>query len=150
MSRARSVQDFVRQKKLALVGASRSGQKFGNTILNELKGKGYTVYPIHPDAVSISGEPCYSSFAALPEAVDGAVVSVKPERTSDVVRDAHAAGITRVWIQQGAESNDAIAYCEEHGVDVVTGECLLMFVEPVESIHRLHRFFKRILGRMPA
>lgn len=150
MARATSVQDFVRQKKLALVGASRSGQKFGNTILNELKGKGYTVYPIHPDAESISGDACYASFAALPEAVGGVIVSVKPERTSGVVRDAHEAGITRVWIQQGAESSDAIAYCEEQGVDVITGECFLMFAEPVESIHRFHRFVKRILGRMPA
>jgi predicted CoA-binding protein len=138
------------EKKLALVGASRSGQKMGNAILNELKTKGYTVYPVHPQAEYIADEKCYPSLAALPESVGGAVIVVKPDQTERVVRDAHAAGIPRVWMQRGAESANALAYCRENGIDAVSRECILMFAEPVTSIHSVHRFFRRLFGAMPA
>lgn len=150
MASAASVDAFVSQKKLALVGASRSGQKMGNAILRELGAKGYTVYPVHPEAATINGTPAFASFAELPEPVGGAIVCVKPEQTEQVVRDAKQAGIERVWLQQGAESAQAVAFCEENGIDAITKECILMFAEPVESIHKFHRFFKRLFGRMPA
>lgn len=150
MTSAASVEAFVSQKKLAVVGASRSGQKMGNAILRELGAKGYTVYPVHPEADTINDAPAYRSFGELPEPVGGAIVCVKPEQTEGVVRDAKAAGIERVWLQQGAESPEAVAFCAENGVDAITKECILMFAEPVESIHKFHRFFKRLFGRMPA
>ena len=149
MVTAASVEAFVSQKRLALVGASRSGSKMGNVILRELTSKGYTVYPVHPEAQTINDAPAFASLGQLPEPVGGAIVCVKPERAEQVVREAKEAGIERVWLQQGGESQEAIAFCESNGVDAITKECILMFAEPVESIHRFHRFFKRLFGRMP-
>lgn len=145
----RVVEEFVAQKTLALAGASRSGKKFGNSILKELREKGYTVLPVHPEAEQIDGVPCVPSLAALPEAVGGLVLVVKPAESAKLVREAHAAGITRVWMQQGAESAEAIAYCREHGIDVVHGECLLMFAEPVHSVHSFHRWIWKVFGKLP-
>lgn len=150
MASAASVTAFVGERKLALVGASRSGQKMGNAILKELGEKGYTVHPVHPEAEYISDRKCYRSLSELPERVGGVIVVVKPDRATAVVREAADAGIPRVWLQQGAESDEALAICEQRGIDVVAKECILMFAEPVTSIHRFHRFFKRIFGRMPA
>lgn len=150
MTSAASVEGFVGQKKLAIVGASRSGEKMGNVILNELTAKGYTVYPVHPEANRIGEQTAYRSLQELPEPVGGVVISVKPERTAEIIRDAHEAGITRAWIQQGAQTDDALAACDRYGMDAVSGECILMFAEPVQSIHRFHRFFRRVFGRMPA
>jgi len=149
MVSAESVRQFTAERTLALVGASRSGQKMGNAILRELKRKGYTVYPIHREAQQIGEDRCYASFADLPEPVGGAVVVVKPAEAVRVVREAKEAGIGRVWLQQGAESPEVVSYGEQEGIDLITGECLLMYVEPVESIHRFHRFIRRIFGRMP-
>ena len=149
-TRAASVQAFLSQKKLAIVGASRSGQKFGNAIMNDLSARGYTLFPVHKEATMIGDRKCYPSLTELPEEVGGVIVVVKPEQTAQVVRDAHAAGIKRVWLQQGAQSDEAIAFCNENGMDVVSRECILMFAEPVESVHRFHRFFKRLFGKMPA
>ncbi|MBE0642571.1 MAG: CoA-binding protein [Bacteroidetes bacterium] len=143
------VEDFVAQKTLALAGASRSGKKFGNTILKELKGKGYTVHVVHPEASQIDGVPCVPSLAALPEEVGGLVLAVKPAESEKLVREAHAAGISRIWMQQGAASGDAITYCAENGIDAVHGECLLMFVEPVQSVHSFHRWLWKIFGKLP-
>jgi predicted CoA-binding protein len=44
-----------------------------------------------------------------------------------------------VWLQQGAESPDVIAASRELGLDVVAGECILMFAKPA-GFHRAHRW----------
>jgi predicted CoA-binding protein len=144
-----TVEDFVAQKTLALAGASRGGKKFGNSVLKELRDKGYTVYPVHPEAKEIDGVPCVPSLAALPEPVGGLVISVKPAQCESLVREAHAAGITRVWLQEGADSMEAVAYCRDNDISVIHGKCLLMFVEPVQSVHSFHRWIVKIFGKLP-
>ena len=141
---------FVSQRALAVVGASRSGKKFGNAVCRELKAKGYRVYALHPQAEAIEGERCYREFAALPEKVGGVVVVVKPAEAEKVVREAAAAGIARVWLQQGASSPEAIRLGEAQGMSVVAGECILMYTEPVKSIHAFHRWLWRIFGKLPS
>ena len=143
------VQDFVAQRKLALVGASSKKAKFGNFALKDLRAKGYKIFPVHPQAKMIEGEPCFSSIAALPEPVDGLLVVVPPAQTEQVVRDAAAAGIKRVWMQQGAESPAAIKFCQENHISAVHGECILMFAEPAAWFHRAHRWAWKLLGKLP-
>ena len=143
------VADFLAQRTLALVGASRSGRKFGNAALKELRAKGFTVYPVHPSAETIEGLRCWPTLAGLPERVGGVVTVVPPAQTERVVADAHAAGITRVWMQQGSESDAAIRFCEERGIAVVHHECVLMFAEPAGWFHRAHRWLRGLAGRLP-
>jgi len=149
MTSKAAVSDFLSQRNLAIIGASRKKGKFGNAALKELRAKGYRVFPIHPVAEQIEGEQCYPNFASLPEPVGGVLVVVPPAQTEQVVRDAAAAGVTRVWLQQGAESAAAIEFCKEHGLSVIHGECVLMFAEPTEWYHRAHRWVWNIMGKLP-
>lgn len=144
-----AVDEFLAQKKIAVVGISRSGKGFGNSAAAELKAKGYSVYPVNRNATTIDGEPCYPSLGALPERADGVLIVVPPEETEQVVRDAFMAGVRKVWIQQGAESDTAIRFCKEHEMSVVHGECVLMFAEPTHWFHRAHRFVKGLSGQLP-
>lgn len=149
MTTRAAVEDFLSQKSLAVVGVSRSGKKFGNSAFNELKTKGYKVYPVNPNAESIDGETCYPSLTSLPEQVGGVLVVVPPSQTETTVREAADAGINRIWMQQGSESQDAIRFCTEHGISAVHGECILMFAEPTAWFHRMHRGIWRLLGKLP-
>ena len=149
MTSRAAVSEFLAQRSLAIVGASRSGKKFGNVALRELLAKGYRVFPVHPSATTIDGRPAHPSLQALPERVGGVVVVVPPAQTETVVKDARRAGITRIWLQQGADSPEAIRYCTEHGMQVVAGECILMFAEPAGWVHRAHRWVWRALGKLP-
>ncbi|MBI3950457.1 MAG: CoA-binding protein [Acidobacteria bacterium] len=149
MTTKSAVEDFVAQQTLAVVGVSRGGKKFGNLALKALKAKGYHVFPINPHAESIEGEQCYPTLKSLPERVDGVLIVVPPTETEQVVREAAAAGIRRIWMQQGAESEAAIRFCQENGLSVVHGECILMFARPVDSVHRLHRWIWGLLGKLP-
>lgn len=145
-----TVERFLAEKKFAVVGASRSGRKFGNMVLKELGDKGYTMYPIHPEADAIGEARCFRSYADLPEPVSAAFIAVSPKKTAAAVREAHEGGVKRVWIQQGAHSDEAVTFCNEHGIEYVTRQCILMYTDPVQSIHKFHRFLNRLFGRMPA
>jgi hypothetical protein len=143
------VSEFLSQRKLALVGISRSGRKFGNAIVKDLTAKGYQIYSVHPTAAEIDGRPCWPSLLQLPEKVEGVVTVVPPSETEKVMRDVVKAGIPRVWMQQGSESPAALRFCEENGIRVVHGQCIMMFAEPTAFFHRVHRWIARMFGKVP-
>ena len=149
MTSRAAVEGFLAQKDLAVVGVSRSGKKFGNAAYRELKEKGYNLFPIHPEADELEGDKCYPSFQDLPALVGGALIILPPEQTEKVVREAAGAGIKRVWMQQGAESSEALGFCSENGIEAVSGECILMFAEPSKFYHRIHRWVWKLAGKLP-
>jgi len=150
MTSKKLVEEFMLQKKIAVVGVSRKKTKFGNAIYKELKQKGYQVFPINPNMQTFEGDPCYPDLLSLPEKVDAVVINVPPAQTEKVVREAKEAEINKVWLQQGSQSKDAIKFCEENGIDYVTNECILMFVQPSAFIHRAHKWVWGVLGKLPA
>ena len=149
MTSRAAVDEFLAQKTLALVGVSRGGKGFGNTVLKTLRKHGREVLPVHPEVRDIGEVPCFRAVADLPPRVGGLVLVVPPAQTEKLVAEAAAAGIRRVWMQQGAESPAALAFCAANGVTAIHGECILMFAEPAGRIHRLHRGINRLLRRLP-
>jgi hypothetical protein len=147
---AETIRDFLSHRSMALVGFSRSGRKFSNNVYRELSGKGYKIFPINPAAQEAGGIKVYANFRELPEPVTAAVIMTPRPVTPQVVREAAEAGVTAVWIQQGAESKEAIQVCQEKELLFVSGRCILMFAEPAIWLHRVHRGFLRFFGRLPA
>ena len=145
-----AIQEVVSQRTLALVGVSRGGKKFGNAIYRELKAKGYKVFPVHPQAVTIENDPCYPSLKSLPEKPGAVVICVPPIQAERVVEQALEAGITKVWLQQGAESDAVLRFCETHEMVTVHGQCIMMFAEPVHSFHGFHRWIWKVIGKYPS
>ena len=148
MASQRTIDEFLQQPTLALAGLSRGGKKFGNAVLRDLTSKGYEVLPVHPEAEEIDGTPCFPSLEVLPKKAGGLVLVVPPSQTEIMVQRAREAGINRVWMQQGAESEAAIAYCEEHGMDVVSGKCIMMFADP-RGVHKFHHWLWGLFGKLP-
>lgn len=144
-----AVKNFLAQKTLAVVGLSRSGDAFSNMVYKDLKSKGYRLFAVNPNAESIQGEKCYPNLSALPEKVGGVLLFTQPAVTEQVVKDAAAAGIRNIWIQQGAESAGALQFCEQNQLAAVSGHCIMMFAEPVAFLHRPHRWILGLLGKLP-
>jgi predicted CoA-binding protein len=149
MTTRKAVDDFLRQRKLAVAGVSRSRRGFGFAACQALRKKGYEVFPVHPSADRIGDMRCYRRIADLPKDVGGLLLVVPPPETEAVLRDAGAAGIRRVWMQQGSESEAAIAFCAENGIEAVAGECILMFAQPA-GVHKLHAWLWNVAGKAPA
>jgi len=149
MTTQASIEGFLAAKTLAIAGVSRSGKGFGNLVLKDLTGKGYEMYPVHPEVDEVGGVRCFRSISDLPKEVGGLVLVVPPNQTEKLVRQAKEAGINRVWMQQGAESTEAIRYCEENDIDAVNGECIMMFAQPA-GVHRFHRWLNGVFGKLPS
>jgi uncharacterized protein len=149
MTSKSDVENFISLRNLAIVGVSRSGNKFGNNTFRELTAHGYRLFPIHPEAQTLEGVTAYKDFVSLPEKVDGLIVIVPPAQAERVVREAAAAGIKHIWFQQGAESESAISYCRENGIAEVHGECINMFARDTATFHKIHRGIWKIIGKLP-
>ncbi len=119
-------QEFLGQKKYAVVGASNDRHKYGNKVLRRLMECGLKAYPVNPKLAEVEGEPCYAELKDLPEKVDGVVVVVPPQITETIVRQLHEQGIERVWMQPGAESEEAEAYCQDAGITCISDRCILV------------------------
>lgn len=115
----------------AVAGASTNREKYGNKVLRCYMQNDREVIPINPRADEIEGLKCYADFASVPETETGAVHGISiitpPAITLQVIEDAAAAGIKHVWMQPGAESDEAIEAAEAHGMNVIAnGPCLLV------------------------
>lgn len=142
------IEGFVSQRRLAIVGVSSGGKKYGNFALKDLRKRGYEVFAVHPTAQEIAGEPCYPDLKALEGQIDGAVVCVPATAGVVVLEDAAAIGLEHVWLQQGSQSDALLAHASELGLEPVRGRCVLMYAQPVGSLHGVHRFFSGVFGTL--
>lgn len=143
------IDEFLSQKHLALAGVSRDGKGFGHVIRKELTAKGYQLHLVHPEVDTVAGEPCVRHLADIAGQVGGLVLVTSSSATEKLVVEAAEAGIGRLWMQQGAESDEAIRLAEKNGLSVVHHHCILMFAEPAGLPHRIHRWFKSLVGGVP-
>lgn len=121
MNTQERIADWVERRTWAVVGASDNRMKFGNRIYRVLRERGYTVYPVNPTLATVEGDPAYPDVAALPAGVEVLDIVIPPGRVPPVLDQAKAAGITRIWLQPGAESPAVIAHAASLGLEVVAG-----------------------------
>ena len=115
------IRDFMSSGPYAVVGASSDRDKYGNKVLRAYQQHGQEVYPINPRADEIEGLKAYPDLASLPVKVRGVSIITPPKITEQVVKDAAAAGARFVWMQPGAESDEAIRLAEALGLEVIAG-----------------------------
>jgi hypothetical protein len=149
MNDLKTINEFMGQKNIAVAGVSRTKHKFGNTIFKELAKKGVNVYPVNPNLDEFEGMKCYKSIESLPADVTGIVINTKPAVSAGLIKDAEAKGIKNIWLQQGSADKKTIAEYENSASNIVSGQCILMFTEPVKGIHGFHRWLKKSFGKFP-
>jgi len=140
------IEQFVSSKRIAVVGMSRSGKKFGNMAAKELKAKGYEIYPVHPEAVEIDGFTCSPNLQSLTGKIDGIWISIPPKNVSPVLEEAAQIGLKNIWLQQGAWSAEVQQTIDQLNLPVVSKKCIMMYVPPVKSVHKFHRTIVGIFG----
>ncbi|TBR09833.1 MAG: acyl-CoA synthetase [Candidatus Nitrosotenuis sp.] len=133
------MEKFFTPKSVALVGASATPGKVGNSVLDSLAKHDYTgkVYPINPKAEEILGIKCYPSVDAIPEPVDLVVVCVDLSVTPPVLESCAKKGIHNVVIVSGggkelggerADYESQIKQLsEKHKIRIIGPNCIGMF-----------------------
>ncbi len=146
------VQDFLAQKRIAISGLSRTQDSGAGAIYLKLRGQGYQVFPLHPEAQAFNGDTCYPNLSAIPEGVDAVFIMNSPDVSEKIVDEALQLGIKHIWMHNNtlmgsSASDSATEKCRQAGVNVISVGCPMMFVEP-DFFHSCMRWFIRSTGRM--
>jgi len=110
----------------AIVGVSSNPEKFGHRIFVDLTSAGYKVFPVNPGLEEILGKKCYRSLHQLPQVPDIVDLVVPPAVTEVVVEECMRLGIKKIWMQPGSDSEGAIGFCGENGMEVLHGVCVMV------------------------
>jgi hypothetical protein len=148
-TKGKAIAGFLASKTFAVVGVSADRRKFGNNVFRAMRDQGLSVVPVHRTLDRVEEAKCYHSVGELQGVAEAVVTVVPPAETERLIQECAGAGVRRIWMQQGSGSDRAITLAREQGMEVVHGECILMFLEPVRSIHAFHRWFKKLFGRYP-
>jgi predicted CoA-binding protein len=145
---------FLSDRRLAVVGVSRDGKDFSRAVFRAFLERGYDAVPVNPAGGEVEGRACLRRLADVQPPVEAALLLTPPAATEQVVKDCAESGVKRVWMHRGAGkgavSEGAVAFCRERGMDVVDGACPFMFLPGTGFGHGLHRFALRLIGRLPS
>ena len=148
-----TIEDFLAQKRIAMAGISRDPASFSAKLFEELCRRGYDVVPVNPNTIEVQGRRCFARVQDIQPPVEAALLMTSPEATEAVANDCAEAGIRRVWMYRaagkGSVSPRAVSFCQERGIQVIPGQCPLMFLPNSAGIHRFHGLIRRITGRYP-
>lgn len=150
----KTIDGFLSQKRLAVIGVSRNAGEFSRSVFNEFQKRGYDVVPVNPAATEVEGKRCFAHVTEIDPPVDAALLLTSSDRTEEVVDECIAAHIRYVWMHRGgggtgAVNERAVNTCRERGISVVAGECPLMFLPGTAFPHRAHGFIRKIMGQYP-
>ncbi|MEM3172616.1 MAG: acetate--CoA ligase family protein, partial [Candidatus Nitrosotenuis sp.] len=133
------MEKFFTPESVALVGASATPGKVGNSVLDSLAKHDYKgkVFPINPKADEILGIKCYPSLEAINEKIDLVVVCVDLSVTPPILESCAKKGIHNVVIvsgggkELGGERADYEAQIkslsEKHKIRIIGPNCIGMF-----------------------
>jgi hypothetical protein len=106
-------------KTVAIIGASRDRQKFGNKALRAFKAEGYRVIPINPNEREVEGMATYASVLDVPDRIDMATVYVQPDVGLRLLPEFEQKQIGEIWINPGADSPELLTEARRRKLNVV-------------------------------
>lgn len=151
------VQDFLAQKRIAIVGVSDKRETGCNLAYRKFKEAGYAVSAVNPRLTTFEGDPCYPDLNSIPEKPDAVFILTNPKVTEQIVQQSVDLGIKRVWMHclMGTKpglaggitsvSQEAVRLCRENGITVIPGSCPNQFLKP-DFGHKVMRVMMRTLG----
>jgi predicted CoA-binding protein len=137
---------FFELGSFAVVGHSKA-KPFPILSYRKLKAMGKKVYAVDPGTAPVDCDRAYPDLAALPEPVEGLLVEVPKAQTKDWVAAAAKAGIGHVWVHMAHETPEAVALAKEKGINLRTGTCAVMYLNPGLSYHGIHKLIMKATGK---
>ena len=133
------MEKFFTPESVALVGASATPGKIGNSVLDSMAKHDYKgkVYPINPKADEILGIKCYPSLEAIQDPIDLVVVCVDLSVTPPVLeacakKDIHSVVIVsgggkELGGERAAMEAEIKRLSEQHKIRIIGPNCIGMF-----------------------
>ena len=153
------VQNFLAQKKIAVVGVSDKRETGCNLAYTKFKENGYQVFAVNPRISTFNGDACYPDLKSLPEKPDAVFLLTNPKVTDQLIQQCVDLGIKHVWMHcmmgtksglasgMTSVSQSAVEMCEANGIEVIPGSCPNQFIKP-DFGHSMMRGLWKMLGFM--
>jgi predicted CoA-binding protein len=151
------VQDFLAQKKVAVVGVSDKRETGCNLAYRKFKENGYTVSAVNPRITAFEGDTCYPDLKSIPEKPEAVFILTNPKVTEEIVQQCVDLGVRYVWMHcmmgtkpglaagMTSVSQEAVRMCKENGITVIPGACPNQYLKP-DFGHAVMRVMFRTLG----
>jgi acyl-CoA synthetase (NDP forming) len=135
-----NLEEVLQPRSVAILGASRAPQKWGNVAARQLIAGGFPgeIYLINPSVPEILGRATYASLRAVPAPVDLAVIATSYNHVASAVDDCIAHGVKGIVIITAGfsetgpagreEERQIVARCREHGIRVIGSNCMGLYV----------------------
>ena len=155
------VQDFLAQKKVAVVGVSDKRDTGCNSGYKKFKENGYQVFAVNPRIDTFEGDKCYPDLKSIPEKVDAVFILANPKVTDQIVNECVELGVKHVWMHcmMGTKpglakgttsvSPSAVDVCKANGIAVIPGSCPNQYLKP-DGGHKFMRGMWKLFGFMSA
>lgn len=148
-----SIDNFLRLRRIAVVGLSRNDKTDSRFLWKELSKRGYDLVPVNRNAMTIDGIAAFPDIASINPAPEGVLLMVPAAESLEAVRQAVACGVKNIWFYRGAAgkgavSAEAVELARKNGCDVVPGECPFMFLPNGGFPHSWHRGWKALTGTL--
>ncbi len=121
-----AIQDMLKLKTWAVVGATDNQEKFGYKIFKCMKAAGYEVYPVNPGVETVMGERCYPTLADLPVRPEAVDLVVNSRIGVKIVEMCAELGIQNIWMQPGANAENVVALAKDKGLKVIHDACIMV------------------------
>lgn len=153
------VQDFLAQKRIAVVGVSDKRETGCNLAYNKFKESGYQVFPVNPRISTFNGATCYPDLHSIPDKPDAVFILASPKVTDQIVQQCVDLGVKHVWMHcmmgtkpglaagMTSVSQEAVELCKANGIAVIPGACPNQFLKP-DFGHKMMRGMWRLFGFM--
>jgi hypothetical protein len=143
---------FLAARRVAVAGYSFQPDPGtpANAIYDKLKANGREVFAVNPHAPADPPVPAFASVAEIPGGVEAVMICTPPQATMEVLEACAAQGIRHAWIHRSVNSGsyvpEAEPYAKEHGIELITFGCPMMFVTP-DIAHRCMRWVFKVQGK---
>ena len=135
---------FLSQNCIAVFGLSRNRKTFAEYVREKLQSAGFKVYPMHPTG----DDGYYKDLESLPERPEAIYIATNPTSAAEIVDEAIAYGVKRVWLQFGSYNKEIIEKCRSAGLEVHAG-CLMMYIPGAGMLHSIHRVIHELIKGRP-
>lgn len=108
-------------RSVAVVGWSENPERPSHWIAAYLEERGFAVTRVNP---ALAAKGVAGVAAAIPAGVDVVDVFRAPPHLPAIVEEAIAAGARTVWMQPGAENEEAAETARAAGLTAIVGPCL--------------------------
>ncbi|MGB8656888.1 MAG: CoA-binding protein [Candidatus Zixiibacteriota bacterium] len=139
---------FWEGRSYAVVGVSDKKGRLGTSVLKDLQKRGYQVFAVNRRVKLIGNQKCYGRLRDISGHLDGVVIIAGPEGAKEAIGECISLGVRRVWLFPGRKCDEAIKLAKENGIELIHRACPLLYLQPAEFPHSLHRWIVKSLGRL--